>query len=189
MTTRSWRRKLFSRKDRPLAAEALEDRLDPAVFNVAAADGARLIPAGKAVNDETAHPGPDTINLTHSTNNFTTPDNYWYGPDALPAVCSANTIEGNGGGGIVIRDGGTVTSGPFRIIISKSVCLSVSRGICSLCSITMTHPPRRGGTVAVPVTPPLVPVPEPSHQGRVPPALRLPAWAVPAGLLTRFMMQ
>ena len=171
MTTRTWHRKLFSRKDRPLAAEAREDRLDPAVFSVAVGEVAGFITADAVANDETAHPGPDTINLTHSTDKFSAPDSCWCGPDALPAISSAITIEGNDGGGIVLRDGGTVTSSSFRISISKSVCLSASRGICSMCSITMTHPPRRGGTVAVPVTPPLVPGPEPSHRGRVPVAL------------------
>ena len=135
MTHRSWHRKLFSRKARPLAAEALEDRRDPAVFNVAAGDGAGLIAAVKAANDETAHPGPDTLNRTHSTCKFSAPDSCWCGPDALPGISRAITIDDNGGGTVIIS--------LFRVRVSESVCLSSSGGICSLCSITTTHPPNR----------------------------------------------
>jgi hypothetical protein len=140
MTTRSWLRKLFSRKPRPLPARP---RTRPGPRRAPAGDGADLIATVKAANDETAHPGPDTINLTHSTDKFSAPDSCWCGPDALPAISSAITSEGNGSGGIVLRDGSTVTSSLFRVRISESVCLSASSGICSLCSITTTHPPNR----------------------------------------------
>src|SRR5205085_1528341 len=94
MTVRSWLRTLFSiqarsgdrrprRRGTRLTLEILEDRLAPAVFNVAA-------------SDEAVNPGLDTINLTNSTYKFTAPDNYWYGPDALPAISSAIQINGNG---------------------------------------------------------------------------------------------
>jgi hypothetical protein len=76
-----WHRKLFSRKARPLAAEALEDR-------------------------------------------------------------RAITIEGNGGG-IVRRDGGTVTISVYRASIAKSACVSSPGGICSQCITTTTHPSKR----------------------------------------------
>jgi len=41
-------------------------------------------------------PGVNTISLSATTYTFTQIDNYWYGPNALPPIASAITIEGNG---------------------------------------------------------------------------------------------
>jgi hypothetical protein len=50
-----------------------------------------------AVAAANSNPGPDTIELTAGcTYLFTTVDNWWYGPNALPAISSDLTIEGNG---------------------------------------------------------------------------------------------
>ncbi len=69
----------------PPALDALDDRIVPAIFNVAAGDEAGLVAAINAANDEASNPGVDTINIS-GTYTFTNPDNYWYGPDALPAI-------------------------------------------------------------------------------------------------------
>jgi hypothetical protein len=54
---------------------------------------AALITAVKQANAA----GGGTISLAPKcTYTFTTPDNYWYGPNALPAIASAVTIEGHG---------------------------------------------------------------------------------------------
>ncbi|MFN8490264.1 MAG: hypothetical protein U0350_21935 [Caldilineaceae bacterium] len=59
-----------------------------------ACDAAALI---AAINTANASPEPDTLNLTAGcTYTFTQVDNWWYGPNALPAIASAITIEGNG---------------------------------------------------------------------------------------------
>src|SRR5271165_544592 len=71
--------------------EILEDRTAPATFNIAAGDTAGLI---AAITQADALPGASTINLTAgSPYTFTTPDNYWYGPDALPAISNNITIN------------------------------------------------------------------------------------------------
>ena len=57
-----------------------------------------------AMNTANASPATaDTITLTAGcTYTFTAPDNHWYGPNALPAIASTITIEGNGA--IIERD-------------------------------------------------------------------------------------
>src|SRR5262249_7906795 len=64
-----------------------------------------------------------------------------------------------------------------RSAYRKMFAFSLQRGY--LPCVTANHPPEGGGTVGVPFTPPLVPVPGPSTQGRGPVALCLPAWAFP----------
>jgi hypothetical protein len=50
-----------------------------------------------AVNTANTVAGADTIVLARGcVYTFTAPDNYWYGPNALPPIASAITIEGNG---------------------------------------------------------------------------------------------
>ncbi len=48
------------------------------------------------INTANTNPGPDTISLGDGcTYTFTLANNYWYGPNALPAIASEITIEGN----------------------------------------------------------------------------------------------
>jgi hypothetical protein len=50
-----------------------------------------------AVNTANGNGQTDTITLTAGcTYTFSAADNYWYGPNALPAIASNITIEGNG---------------------------------------------------------------------------------------------
>ncbi|NJR23669.1 MAG: DUF4347 domain-containing protein [Richelia sp. CSU_2_1] len=49
-----------------------------------------------AINQANATPEPDTIVLGGGTYSFATVNNWWYGPNALPAIASDITIEGNG---------------------------------------------------------------------------------------------
>ena len=49
-----------------------------------------------AINNANAH-GGDSITLFHNgTYSFSTANNFWYGPDALPAISSTITINGDG---------------------------------------------------------------------------------------------
>ncbi len=68
----------------------------PATFNVPAGDVNGLIAAINAANNETANPGPDTIVLAAGTYSFGVPNNWEFGPNALPIILSDITIEGNG---------------------------------------------------------------------------------------------
>ncbi|EEF61997.1 hypothetical protein Cflav_PD4660 [Pedosphaera parvula Ellin514] len=63
----------------------------PVIF---AADGPSL---QAAITQANSSGGAHTIVLsTNATYGFNTPDNYWYGPNALPPIASDITIEGNG---------------------------------------------------------------------------------------------
>src|SRR5262249_324764 len=80
------------------ALECLERPLGPApTINGGASDVSGLITAITNANSQTGiYVGANVINLTSSTYTFTAPADFWYGPDALPAVSSDITINGNG---------------------------------------------------------------------------------------------
>src|SRR5438105_10360947 len=71
-----------------------------AAANAPIAIGCAATPAADLVNAVTAantNAGADTITLTAGcTYTFAVADNNWYGPNALPAIASDITIEGNG---------------------------------------------------------------------------------------------
>src|SRR5262249_11873878 len=71
----------------------LQDRTAPAVFNVGAGDVAGLI---ADINTANSNGQNNIINLTASTYDLTAVNNFWYGPDGLPAISSNLTINGNG---------------------------------------------------------------------------------------------
>ncbi len=50
-----------------------------------------------AINQANAATGPHIITLAvNAVYSYTLPDNFWYGPNALPPIASDVTIEGNG---------------------------------------------------------------------------------------------
>ena len=59
----------------------------------------KLISAINSANDEFIHPGPDTVNLSLGTYILTNMDNVTDGPNGLPSISSAITINGNLPGG------------------------------------------------------------------------------------------
>ncbi|MEY2476241.1 MAG: hypothetical protein QOG87_1556, partial [Actinomycetota bacterium] len=66
-----------------------------------------------AIDTANASPGPDTISLAAGcTYTFTSPSSRWYGPNALPAISSEITIEGNGA---TIERSTAVGTPPFRL--------------------------------------------------------------------------
>ena len=84
-----------------LCLEVLEDRTLPTVFaTVAAGDVATLIADINAANNNGQ--ASNTINLSAGTYELTAINNYWYGPDGLPAISSNLTINGNGA--VIQRD-------------------------------------------------------------------------------------
>src|SRR5262245_9596436 len=111
------------RRDWRLGLEELEDRSVPATIAVTTAanvvsndadfssvtalqsnpgsDG--LISLREAIKAANANPDDDTIQLqAFTTYTFNAVDNYWYGPNALPAISTHITIEGNGA--TLVRD-------------------------------------------------------------------------------------
>src|SRR5579884_2194516 len=73
--------------------ETLESRLTPATFTVGAGDVAGLI---ADINTANSNGQSNTINLSAGTYDLTTVNNFWYGPNGLPAINSNLTIHGNG---------------------------------------------------------------------------------------------
>jgi hypothetical protein len=68
------------------------------------------------ISDANVEPGPDRLVLGQNClYRFAAPDNYWYGPNALPPIASDITIEGNGS--TIARGGITINNPPppFRL--------------------------------------------------------------------------
>ena len=107
----------------------------------AAAD---LIAQINAANDETTNPGQDTLTLsTGCTYTFTAADNYWYGPNALPAISSDIVIEGNGA---VLEIGGAPTRLRFFFVgASPTTFVSPGEGTLTLRNMTLRGGIARGG--------------------------------------------
>jgi hypothetical protein len=121
---------------RPLL-EALEDRLAPAQFNVAPGDVLGLV---LAINSANTNGQSNTINLAAgSTYSLTTPNNYWYGPNGLPAVYSNMTINGNGA--LIER----VSSTPFRIFYVAGGFDTLPPGQLTLQNLTLEGGRAKGG--------------------------------------------
>jgi hypothetical protein len=140
-------RSLFaSRRYRPVL-ETLENRVAPAIFNVAAGDVNGLITAITLANLD---PDPDTIVLGGGIYSFTRPDNYWYGPNALPAISSPITIEGNGA---VLRRASTgtntstgmITHNTFRFFYVSGGLSGLSAGSLTLRNLTLENGLAKGG--------------------------------------------
>ncbi len=78
-----------------LRPESLERREVPTVFMVPPSDTLALI--DDIVMADTVLPGPNTVELApHATYNLSSVDNYWFGPNYLPAIIGNVTINGNG---------------------------------------------------------------------------------------------
>ncbi|MFT3880019.1 MAG: choice-of-anchor Q domain-containing protein [Gemmatales bacterium] len=103
--------KLQYRRSSPLRLELLEDRTVPAsivvnspldvLFQAKTATistvRGSVISLTDAINIANNTPGADTIVLTaFQSYNLKNIDNYWYGPNGLPAISSDITIQGNG---------------------------------------------------------------------------------------------
>ncbi len=89
-----------------VASDGNRTALTSATIRVPCTGGSPLVAAINGANTG----GPGTIILRHGcTYTLNAPDNYWYGPNGLPPIASAITIEGNGA--TIAREAG---SPPFR---------------------------------------------------------------------------
>jgi hypothetical protein len=112
----------------------------PAPINVAAGDVNALIAAIKDANDETTHPGPDTINLAGGTYTFSAAENWEFGPNALPIVTSNITIEGSG----AVLKSTEATRLRFFYVAGNSVG-SLPTGTLTLRDLTLQNGKQQGG--------------------------------------------
>jgi hypothetical protein len=125
----------------PLTVEALEDRLVPTVYNVAAGDVATLI---ADINQANSNGQSNTINLSPGTYDLKAADNYWYGPNGLPAITSNLTIQGNGA--ILERDPALGTTTPFRLLfVSGGLTGGLPAGNLTLENLTLEGGLAQGG--------------------------------------------
>ena len=129
-----------ARRLRP-GLEPMEGRivLSSATFRVGPGDTASLIASIAAANAD-----GDTSNTIFlapdSTYVFTAPNNYWYGPDALPAIGGNLTIEGNGS--TLERSS---TAGAFRFFYVSSGTNGLAAGDLTLNSLTLEDGLAKGG--------------------------------------------
>jgi hypothetical protein len=131
------RRRPPRRSIRPLL-ETLESRLTPAVFNVGAGDVAGLI---ADINTANSNGQSNTINLSAGAYDLTDVNNYWYGPNGLPAIDSNLTIHGNGA--VIQRDSASGTP-DFRLFY-VSGGMELAAGSLMMDNVTLEGGIAKGG--------------------------------------------
>ena len=99
-----------------------------------------------AINAANNTGGNATIVLAKTTYDFTTVDNNWYGPDALPPIQGNITIQGNGA--TLQRDASLpqTTAGSFRFFyVSGGIPTELPLGTLTLQNLTLTNGLAKGG--------------------------------------------
>jgi hypothetical protein len=115
----------------------------PAGCSDTVGDVSALVGAIHAANNETANPGTDTIVLTAGCSySLSTVDNFWYGPNGLPAISSDIVIEGNGATITRASAAGTPKMRLFYISGGLSV---LPKGALTLHNLTLSNGLAQGG--------------------------------------------
>lgn len=97
-----------------------------------------------AINAANATPEADTLNVS-GTYSFTTADNWWYGPNALPAITSDITIQGDAARGAVLAN----TNGSrLRIFYVADTRSGLSAGTLTLRNLELRNGRALGGSSA-----------------------------------------
>jgi hypothetical protein len=122
----------------PPRLEQLEDRTVLTVFNVAAGDVAGLIADINAAN---GNGQSNVINLTAGAYDLTAVNNFWYGPDGLPDISSALTINGNGA--VIQRDNAAPN---FRLFYVSGGLSGLPAGSLTLENLTLAGGVAQGGS-------------------------------------------
>jgi hypothetical protein len=87
-----------------------------------------------------ANTGGGTLDLTAGcTYTFTTPDNFFFGPNALPVIVNAIVIHGHGA--TLARSGPT----PFRFFAVSGGVAGIAAGSLTLDTLTLTNGLAKGG--------------------------------------------
>ena len=102
-----------------------------------------LIAKINAANNTTNPEGQNTLSLNSGcTYTLTAVDNWWYGPNALPAISSDIVIEGNGA---VIESTATTRLRFFFVGASTATFVSPGAGTLTLRNVTLRGGRARGG--------------------------------------------
>lgn len=107
-------------------------------ITVPAGDAAALI---AAINTANGNSEADTIVLGGGSYSYEVPDNYWYGPNALPAISSNITIEGNGS--VIERSTSAATN--FRLFYVDGGFSGLTAGTLHLKNLTLYNGGATGG--------------------------------------------
>jgi hypothetical protein len=132
-------------EDRALLAtivvNSTADRLFQPVNATVTTEVGSTISLRDAINIADDTPGPNTIDLQRNRNyKLQTIDNYWYGPDGLPAISNTITIDGNGA--TIERTGGP----DFRFFyVSNHLDGSLPDGSLTLEYLTLRGGVAKGG--------------------------------------------
>jgi hypothetical protein len=121
-----------------LRLETLEDRVVPAVFNVGPNDVATLLHDMITAN---SNGESNTINLSPSTYDLIAVNNNWYGPNALPAISSKLTINGNGA--VLQRDSSLAPN--MRLFYVSGGLSGLAAGSLTLNDLTLEGGVAQGG--------------------------------------------
>jgi hypothetical protein len=125
-----------------LRVQPLEGRLAPAVFTIPDGDTTGLVAAVAVAN---VTPEADTIRLAaHGLYAFARADNFWYGPNALPAISSPITIEGNGAT-LDRLSTGTTTADALRFFFVSGGLSGLPAGNLTLRDLTLQDGLAKGG--------------------------------------------
>lgn len=112
-----------------------------ATINVPAGDGPALV---AAIGTANANGEADTIRIS-GRYVFATPNNYWYGPNALPAITSEITIVGDASTGAVIESTNVTRNRLFFVSGGRS---GLAAGTLRLRDVELTGGRARGGASA-----------------------------------------
>jgi|SRR5208283_5894882 len=127
------KRKVAIRQVRP-DLESLEDRKLLAIIPVTSGVAADLVSAINTAN--TNGDASNTIQLS-GTYDLTAADNYWYGPDGLPAITSNLTIDGNPTSGAVIERSTADGTPNFRLFFVSGGESGLTAGSLTLHDVTL----------------------------------------------------
>lgn len=130
-----------TRRSVRLTLEGLEERVVPATFNVAAGDVASLV---ADINVANANRQSNIINLAGGVYDLASVNNYWYGPNALPAISSTLTINGNGA--TIQRDSGVLTPAMRLLYVSGGLSGELPLGNLTLNDLTLKNGLAQGGS-------------------------------------------
>ena len=117
--------------------EILEDRTVPTVYNASTAAALLADISTANANGQSSN----TIVLSDAIYNYSTPNNDWYGPNALPAISSSLVIQGNG----ATISATTSASNPFRLFYVSGGLSGLAAGSLTLQNLTLQGGLAEGG--------------------------------------------
>ena len=117
--------------------------MTPTTITVSSSSVADLVAAINTAN--TNGQDSNTIDLS-GTYDITAIDNYWYGPNGLPAITSNLTIEGDPTDGAIIERSSVVSTPAFRLFYVAAAQSGLTQGTLTLENVTLGNGLAQGGS-------------------------------------------